>query len=275
MASQKNVLLFASSTLSLATLLLAAHPAAAQTTVIGFTSRAFGITDNAANTLGNPGGGFGSTAPASYSLGFAFTANSSVFVTSLGYFNEPSFDPTYPFDTVFLSPEPSGTYSYSSDHQVGLYQVVPGIGGAAESGTLLGSTTITSASNPGGDFLYNAITPIALVAGDQYVLAGVSGSQDPFIYNIEDDSKTQGGVGLTVDPAVTYNQSRYTVSSTLAYAGSNDGSEPGFFGPNFQILKTLPTSAAPEPAQWSVLAFAALGLGALALRVRRRAAIAE
>ena len=263
--------LAAASAFSAIALMLTVHPAAAQTTVIGFTPSAYGVTSNAASTFGSPGG-TGSTASTSYSLGFAFTANRSAVVTSLGYFNDPSFDLTQPFNTVSLSPEPSGSYVYTSSHDVGLYQVVPATALTPETGLLLGSTVITSTSTPGGDFLYNTITQIALIAGNQYVLAGVSGSQDPYIYNIEDDSKEIGGVGLTVDPAFIYNQSRYTVSDKLAYAGSNDGSEPGFFGPNFQIMDTLPASAAPEPGQWSVLALAALGLGTLIVRVRRRQA---
>lgn len=251
--------------LALAGLLTSVHPAAAQTTVIGFTPGAYGATDNAADA-----------GVSSYSLGFEFTANSNVFVTSLGYFNDPSFDPRNPFNTVSLSPEPAGSYSYASDHQVGLYQVVPGVGmTVAESGLLLGQTTITSAGTANGDFLYNAITPIALVAGDQYVIAGVTGARDPYLYNAEDDSTTQGGVGLTVNQSITYDQDRYAVSSTLAYAGSTDpGSEPGFFGPNFQISNTLPTSAAPEPGEWAVLGLATLGFGTLVLRARCRQAAA-
>ena len=252
--------LAAASLLSLAA--LAARPAAAQSTVIGFTSGAYGVTDNAADA-----------GVASYSLGFAFTANSSNYsVTSLGYFNDPSFDPNHPFGTVSLSPEPTGgSYSYNSTHQVGLYQVVPGIGGAAETGTLLTSVIITQSSALDGDFRYAAITPYQLIAGDQYVLAGVSGAKDPYLYNIADDSKTPGGVGMTVDPAITYNEDRYTVSKTLAFADSTDpGSEPGFFGPNFKITKDLPASAAPEPSEWSLLGLAALGLGGLVLRARRR-----
>lgn len=262
MASQKNTLLFAFSSFSLAAVLLAGHPAAAQSTVIGFTPNAYGVTDNAADT-----------GASSYSLGFAFTANSAAFVTSLGYFNDSGFDPNAPFGTVALSPEPSGAYSYASSHQVGLYQIVPGVGGAADTGLLLGQTTITPAGAANGDFLYNVITPIALIAGNQYEIAGVTGGTDPYLFNVEDDSPNLGGVGLTVNPAITYNGSRAAASSTLAFAsGTSPSAEPGFFGPNFQITGSLPASAAPEPGQWSVLAFAALGLGTLVLRVRRRAA---
>ncbi len=226
------------------------YSAAAQTTlaaapVLGFTPNAYGVEDNAADTSGNPGSsGIGAS---SYSLGFAFTADTASFVTSLGYFN---------------------------DHQVGLYQVVPGAAVTPESGLLLGQTTITLASTARGDFLYNAITPIALLPGTEYVLAGVSGPQDPFIYNVEDDTRSDF-TGLTVDPAVTYNQSRYAVSDTLTHAGSYDGSEPGFFGPNFQISSTLAASAAPEPGQWSVLALVTASLSTLIVRVRRRTATAK
>ena len=97
---------------SLIALALSPGPAAAQTPAVGFTTAAYGVEDNAADT-----------GVASYSLGFEFTANGSNFVTSLGYFNDPSFNPSTPFNTVALSPTPGGTYTYSQSHDVALYQI--------------------------------------------------------------------------------------------------------------------------------------------------------
>ena len=254
--------LAAASAFSAIALMLTVHPAAAQTTVIGFASGATGVEDNAANAQ--------TIATGSYSLGFAFTANNASLITSLGYFNDPSFDPANPFGSVVLNPKTTGTYSYTSSHDVGLYQIIPATSLTTETSLLLGSTTITSTSIADGEFLYNAITPIALVAGNQYVIAGVTGGTDPYVYAVQN---SMGKDAKTVASPITYTQDRYAVSDALVYPTVTNGdSGQGFFGPNFQIMDTLPASAAPEPGQWAVFAFGALGLGTLIVRARRRQA---
>ena len=251
MAHHRHNLFSAYFLLGTAALILPLHPVAAQTTVIGLASAASTAESNAA-TAGVP----------SFSLGFEFTANSAVAVTSLGYFYDPTFNPNADPKTPYTS--------FTSPHQVGLYQVVPGTGTTAESGTLLTQASVTTSSIQDGSFLYTSITPFALVPGTQYVIAGVTGATDPYLYTYVDVS---GNSGITVDPAITYGQNRYAVSNTLAYAGDTDSTiASGFFGPNFQISNTLPVSAAPEPSQFAILGFAALGLGTLVLRVRRRRA---
>ena len=235
---------------SLAALTLPLHPAAAQSPAIGFTPDAFAAEDNAADA-GAPG----------YTLGFEFTANSASRVTALGFFNDPSFDPATPLNTVALSPTPVGTYAYAQSHEVGLYQVLPN-----GRDLLLASATVTTASAPSGDFLYQSLTaPVTLAAGGEYVLAGVTGPTDPYIFNIEDNTQP-GNVGLTVAPALTYVQDRFGVSTTLAFPTSTDPlSEPGFFGPN------LLSSPVPEASTILSLALMlSLGLAGLGLAARRR-----
>jgi len=191
--------------------LTAALPAAAQTPAIGLAPGGLGGEDTAANT-----------GVSSYSLGFVFTANSAVSVTSLGYFYDPNFSKTAPF---------------AKPHDVGLY---------TQNGTLLIQTSVTANGAQDGGFLYTDITPFALTPGTQYVVAGVTGADDPYLYAYNDSS---GNSAITIDPAITYIQNRYAVSDMLAYPGSTDASsEPGFFGPNF---KTSPTGAStvPEPGQ--------------------------
>ena len=237
----------------------AARPAAAQTPAVGFNAGTVGVEDNAADVFQSKTG--------SFALGFEFTANSTAYVTSLGYFNDPSFNPATPFNTVTLNPTPTGTYSFAGPHQVGLYQVVPGVGGAAEGGALLASATVTKAGTASGDFLYTAISPVALIAGDKYVLAGVTGPTDPYVFAI------QGGLGaLTFSPTITYNQDRFASgsNSTLVFPGSTDpASEPGFFGPNLQISQTAPVPEASTTVSFGLLL--ALGFGGLVLSARRRA----
>ena len=250
--------------------LSAVHSAAAQTSIIGFTQNATGVEDNAADTTGSPGNSTGAGVPASYSLGFEFTANSNVFVTSLGYYTDPGYAGA---NFVNLSPAQSGAPSYDESHEVGLYQVIAATGIVPATVVQIASATVGNGSTRSGDFGYTQITaPVALVAGGDYVLAGVSGADDPYVYDVQDYSQPNNS-GLTVDPAISYTQDRYAGSATLVYPTLTDpNSEAGFFGPNLQFTNNLPVSAAPEPSQFTILGLAALGLGTFILRVRRQAA---
>jgi len=199
----------------------APRPAAAQAPAVGFQSGAIGVEDNAADALGSSTG--------SFSLGFEFTANAPTLVTSLGFFNDPSFNPASPFGSVALNPAPTGSRAFAQDHAVGLYQVVGGVS------TLLASATVTSAGVKNGAFLYQSLlTPVLLVTGGDYVLAGVTGPTDPYVFDIQDSS---GNAALTTN-GINYVQDRYAVSSTLTLPTQTDAnapfpSTPGFFGPNF------------------------------------------
>ena len=199
----------------------APRPAAAQAPAVGFQSGAIGVEDNAADALGSSTG--------SFSLGFEFTANAPTLVTSLGFFNDPSFNPASPFGSVALNPAPTGSRAFAQSHPVGLYQVVGGIG------TLLASATVTSAGIRNGAFLYQSLTtPVLLATGGDYVLAGVTGPTDPYVFDIQDSS---GNAALTTN-GINYVQDRYAVSSTLTLPTQTDAnapfpSTPGFFGPNF------------------------------------------
>ena len=240
-------------TAALSASLMAARPAAAQTPGIGFTSTAFAVEDNAAHATGSPTG--------SFSLGFEFRANSPTLVTALGFFNDPSFDPANPLNTVALVPPPTGAYTFATTHLVGLYQVVGGVS------TLLAQATVTKAGMVNGDFLYQSLsTPLLLVTGGDYVLAGVTGPTDPYIFDVQ-DSNQPGSVGLTTSPSITYVQDRYVSSSTLTFPGSTDaGSEPGFFGPNF-LSAPIP-EASTSLSLGLLLAF---GLGGVIAARRRKA----
>ncbi|MCW3053832.1 MAG: hypothetical protein JWN14_3002 [Chthonomonadales bacterium] len=222
------------------------HSLAADTPAIGFAPGATGFEDNAANALGDPLG--------SFSLGFEFTANSPVFVTALGYFNDPFFDPLTP--------------TFAGPHQVGLYQVTPGAGGNPPVTTLLAQASVTSGGTPNGFFLYQSLaSPVQLMVGGDYVLAGVTGPTDPYFFDVQD---INGNAALTVDPAINYIQDRYIASSTLAYPDSTDPlSEPGFFGPNFLTGSASPSDV-PEPSAMVSFCLFVLSGSALAWKSRRR-----
>jgi hypothetical protein len=235
------------------------RPAAAQTPALGFTANAYGVEDTAADAIGSASG--------SFSLGFEFTADMPGLVTSLGFFNNPGFDARVPFNTVSLAPLPAGSRTFADSHQVGLYQIIPSVGGLPATNLLLASATVTAAGIQNGDFLYQSLTtPVLLVAGGDYVLAGVTGPSDPYVFDVQDPN-TAGSVGLTTS-GITYVQNRYAVSSTLTLPVLTDpGSEPGFFGPNFL---SAPVPEAPTTASLGLLL-----LGLAGLTVRRRARKAD
>ena len=219
------------------------RPVAAQTPAVGFTANAYGVEDDVADALASPTG--------SFSLGFEFTATAPALVSALGFFNDPSFNPSAPFSTVNLNPLAAGSRTFAQPHPVGLYQIVGGVS------TLLASTTVTLAGVKNGDFLYQSLAvPVLLVTGGDYVLAGVTGPTDPYVFNIEDDTQP-GAVGLTQN-GITYVQDRYAVSSTLTLPTLTDtGSTPGFFGPNLLLSAPIPEASTPV----SLGLLLALGLG--------------
>jgi hypothetical protein len=132
-------------------------------------------------------------------------------------------------------------------HAVGLYDA---------SGDLLASTTITNASDPlSNHFLYNAITPVDLIAGDTYVVEGVSGV-DPYAYD---------NGGFTVSPQITIvgNNDAENAGLTFLGTGLNDRTIDGYWGADFVSSLT----STPEPSSFLLLGS---GLAGLAGMLRRK-----
>src|SRR4051812_3854518 len=118
-------------------------------------------------------------------LGFVFSVNTAFEVSSLGWFN-PTAD------------------GFQAEHTVGIYD---------SNGTLLASTNLaTGRATPlTGMFRYQAITPVTLNAGAEYVLAGTSGgSLDHWTIN---DFVS----GFTVNPTFTVgpDAARFTYGTGL------------------------------------------------------------
>ena len=152
---------------------------------------------------------------------------------------------------------PTGSYTFAGSHAVGLYQ----------GSTLLASATVTSSSTSTGNFLYQSITPIQLAAGGDYVLAGITGLTDPYVYSVQ-DSNQPGSVGLTTT-GITYVQGLYDPSSTLLLpTQTSSKADPGYFGPNL-LLSPVPETS-PATSLGLLLAFGLSGLYVVARR--RRAA---
>ncbi len=143
-----------------------------------------------------------------FSLGYAFTANTSITVTALGYFDDGGLKET---------------------HTVGLYN---------SNGGLLAWTTVNGTGLQQGFFNYNAVGPVTLTAGDGYEVMGTSGLLDGYTF---------GTAGFTVAPEITYQRDVFASDDVLQFSTRSENLEAdaggAFFGANF-----LTSSAVtPEP----------------------------
>jgi hypothetical protein len=165
-------------------------------------------------------------------VGWSFTANDNLSVTSLGLWDETPADPL------------------SQTHQVGLW---------SSTGTLLGSATIQANSPLTGSFRYAAITPVALTSGLTYFLG--SEVYDPF-----SDRYTSSASSIVTAPEITFLGTARNDSAGGFSFPSITGSSNGRFGPNFQF-QVISTSV-PEPT--STLGFLALGTLGAASTLKRQ-----
>jgi hypothetical protein len=167
----------------------------------------------------------------SWTFGINFSVGgSNLAVSSLGYYDQAGD-------------------GFLDNHEVGIYNSV---------GTLLASTTVTSADTLIGHFRYASIAPITLLSGQSYRMVGVSHS-DLYTYNV---------TGFAADSRITYLGDFYDAGTTLfdPVGQFQDGPQFfGFFGPN--ILLDTGGSSVPEPATYGMMAG---GLAVVSLAARRR-----
>ena len=147
----------------------------------------------------DPSGPFSSYNGAGEIDGFAFTATTAGNVTALGIFAGPSL-----------------TLPAAQSFAVGLW---------TSSGTLLASTTVTSADTAIGSFYFHPITPIALTAGQTYIVGAQMGG----------GVLTYFGGSYTMASGLQYVGSRWIPSGSLSMPTFYDGSfsDPGYLGANF------------------------------------------
>ena len=172
--------------------------------------------------------------PSSWNLGFSFTANSNVDVIALGNWAGAAFP---------------------QDQQVGLWD---------SQGDLLASVYVTNSDTLVGTSRFAAITPVALVAGQTYVV-GAEGGAD-YTGEIPDAGGT-----ISFDPRISYVTDLYSyndgANDPLVEPTETEDEAYSWFGANFEL-------GVPEPTTWSLMLVGVGALGA-SLRSRRRAPAAQ
>jgi hypothetical protein len=177
----------------------------------------------------------------------AFTVNSNVTVSGLGYYADP----------VTGNADGNPVAFYHCD-----------TADCLTTGTLLATATVTNIYALNGHFRYVTISPIDLVAGESYEVAGVSNA----------DNYTWDDPGFATDPSITLLdtsgqfarwQARGDPAFLTGQGFIDRGGEDGYWGPNIYLGSSKGfTGGIPEPAAWALM-IAGFGLAGVSLRRRR------
>jgi hypothetical protein len=164
--------------------------------------------------------------------GFQFQPTFPILVTALGYYNR-----AHPADLTL-------------NHPVGIFDVA--------TQALLTSTTVGPGSTLDGNFRYNAIAPLALIAGQSYMVVGFHPG------SATQDLAAATPPGLTIAPEITFQGYFLNFNSSLTFPTTNGGNTR-FFGPNFQF------QVIPEPTSLALFGLGAVGLLSYGWRWRKQA----
>ncbi len=180
-----------------------------------------------------------------FDLATAFTVNSDVTVSGLGFYADP------------LTGNPDG-------NPVALYRCADT--DCLTTATLLASTTVTNTDPLNGHFRYATILAVSLVAGASYEVAGVNNA----------DHITWNDPGFAVNPAISIlstsgQEARWAALSVPSFLTGSDfidiPGQDGYWGPN--VLLGEPITAIPEPATWALMIIGFAGVGFAAYRRRQ------
>jgi len=121
------------------------------------------------------------------------------------------------------------------------------------------ATAVVNANSPTigtADWVYSLITPVPLTPGDTYLVGSYGETNYAFEVN-----------PVVINPLIAYNHNAWT-NGGLLYPGNASASfaEHAFYGGNVLL--------APEPSTWVMMGIGFAGLGAGAIRRRRREVVA-
>jgi hypothetical protein len=144
-----------------------------------------------------------------YTIGWSFALNSPVTVIGLGMFD---------------------------DSQDGLADSYP-IAIWDDTGDQLVSADVPSGTDAvlNGSFRMVSVAPVRLFPGPTYYIGAlVVGSDDPLLF-------PEYASGLSIAPDITFDQARFVSGDSLTMPAGAAGTDPAYFGPNFEFQ-------APEPS---------------------------
>jgi hypothetical protein len=156
---------------------------------------------------------------ADLTFGWSFTANQALMVDGLGFFDDEIVD----------------GQGLQQDHLVSLW---------TDTGTLLGSTTISNASTAvastaaDGRWLFNDIAPVLLTAGNDYVI----GAHDPASSGCAACDRIRYFDTATTTSEITFIQALDGVGNGFPTGPVPDRND-GYFGPNLRV-NPVPVPAA-------------------------------
>jgi hypothetical protein len=227
------------------TFLMAAALATASSVAV--TSTAMAAPSGPGWEFTTPGNDFSN---GTWDFASAFTVSTSATVTGLGYYASPY-------------------NGQVASNPVALYQCADV--DCDSTATEIASATVTNIYPLNGHFRYVTITPVTLMPGVGYEVAGVSNGDN---YTWADTGfATNSAVALTSISGGTTRWQALGTPDFLNYTNTGEIEPDGFWGPDIYLGASSGFTGVPEPATWGLMLIGAFGVGA-GLRARKSRALA-